>query len=583
MSDTIDPREATNPAPDRTSRLRLWPALGIVAAQYTLVFGLTYFGSTNIHSVIALAIVPAVAALLLIVWWLAASRVPWRDRLAGVALPVLALVLVVFMQHSNGTMLLAYAVPAMTTGVVAILGLTCRIRWTLARWAAVAFILICAGVFAAMRVETVGGNLAPIVSWRWATSAQERSDALPQIDAHATAALPAQAEPADWPAFRGPARDGCRTETRFSTNWSPAPRELWRRKIGSGWSSFIAVGDYVFTQEQRGAEELVTCYAAATGADVWVNRIPARYEDSMGLGPRATPTFLDGRLYTQGATGQLQCLDASTGTTLWKRDVAADTDTDIPGYGFASSPLPVGGLVVTFSCAGEGKTAIAYDLKSGEIAWRAGHGTSVYSSPHLASICGVPQLLMVSDFGLQAFEVETGAALWEHPWKVKTNPRCVQPLIVEGDAVMLGTTGTMGSKLLRIQKNAASWDASEVWMTKRFRPYFNDCVSHKGYCYGFDGERLACIDLKTGQSQWEGKRCGGQLLLLPEMDLFLVLTEAGDIMLVSATPQQYREVASFKAISGKTWNHPVLARGRLFVRNAEEAACFELPPAGPQS
>ncbi len=578
MSNTTDQNaDRKNSPPDLGIRLRIWPAAFIVLAYLAVAYGFSRLGSTNIQSFIELVIVPLAAALLLVIWWLAASRAPWLDRLAGLVLLILANVWVVFTQERNGAMLLAYAIPTMTTGMVALLVLTYRLRWSTQRWIIIIFLVACAGVFTAMRVDTIGGNLAPIASWRWTPTEAERSTALARPATQATAVLPAQAGPDDWPSFRGPARDSRVVGTTFSTDWRKPPRELWRRKVGPGWSSFIAVGDYVFTQEQSGEEELVTCYSAATGEPFWVNRIKGRFEDTMGLGPRATPTFDQGKLYTQGGAGALQCLDASTGNTIWKRDLAADAETKVPGYGFSSSPLVVGDLVIEFSGGGDGKNVVAYNHATGDVVWCAGHRGDAYTSPHLASIDGVSQVLMIGDFGLQSFVPETGAPLWEHLWKVKTNPRCVQPLIVDSNLVMLGSTGTTGSRLLRIQKQETSWNIKEEWTSKKFRPYFNDCVMHKGDAYGFDGDRLVCVDMKVGERRWEGQRYGGQLLLFPEMDTLLVLSEAGEVVLVRAIPEQFTEMARFKAINGKTWNHPTVAHGKLFVRNADEAACFELP------
>jgi outer membrane protein assembly factor BamB len=371
------------------------------------------------------------------------------------------------------------------------------------------------------------------------------------------------------------------TGVKFSTDWTTPPRELWRRKVGPAWSSFAAVGDYVFTQEQRGEQELVTCYRAATGEPVWANQAEARFKDTMGLGPRATPTYHQGKLYAQGARGLLQCLDAATGHTIWKRNLTADASTGVPGYGFACSPLLVDDRVIEFTCGGEGKSAVAYDRASGEIAWLAGHKASAYSSPHFAVIGAVPQVLMVCGFGVQSFVPQTGVSLWEYPWKVKQYERCTQPLVVGNDSIMVAATGATGSGLLRIQKQEKTWSVKEEWTTKTFRSYFNDCVFHEGYAYGFDGDRLACLDLRTGERRWTGKRYDGQVLLIADMAVLLVLSEAGEVVLVQATPERFSEIAQFSALSGKTWNAPVVAHGKLFVRNAEEAACFELPPVRP--
>ncbi len=573
--DDIATTNATGGGGKPPVRLRIWPALVILLLQFIASQVLSVFGSTDIHSALSLAVVPLSAAVLLLVWWLAASRTPVLDRIVGLLLLAAALLCV---KYSRGIMLLAFAVPAMTTGLVLTLALTSRLRWTSARWVTAAYVLGCAGVFMAMRVDEIGSGLAPVVSWRWNPTKVESSAAIPVLNANETAVLPAQAGPADWPAFRGPLRNGILTGTHFSTDWSTPPRELWRKPIGSGYSSFIAVGDYVFTQEQRGAEELVTCYRAANGTDVWVNRTAAEFKDDMGLGPRATPTFSDGKLYTQGCTGILQCLDAATGNTIWKHDLPKEAETHGPHFGYTGSPLVMGGLVIVFCGKGEGKSAVAFNRVTGEAAWRAGHETEVYASPQYANLLGVPQVLMVCDYGLQSFALETGALLIDYAWKAELNNRAVQPAVVD-DRIMVATTGFMNTRMLRVQKDAAAWTVREEWDSKKFRPYFNDGALDKGFYYGFDGERLACIDIATGERRWEGKRYGGQLLLLSDMETLLVLSDTGDAALVPATPERFSEIARFKAVSGKTWSNPVVAHGRLFVRNAEEAACFELPAA----
>lgn len=560
-------------------RMRIWPAVLILFLHVVVTLGFRLWASTNIQQAVALGVVPAVAAFLLVVWWLAASRAPWRRRLLGFALPVAALAAVVLSQKSVsfGLMLLAYALPAMTTGIVIVLAATPWTPWRFRRALLALYIAGCAAVFMAMRVDSIAGDLSPVVSWRWKPTAGDLSEAIPSSSAQGVAVIPPQAGPGDWPGFRGPRRDGRLEEVQFAADWTTPPRELWRRKVGPAWSSFASVGDYLFTQEQRGESELVTCYRLDSGEEIWASGVDARYEDAMGLGPRATPTFDGGLLFTQGSTGVLLCLDAATGEIRWRRDIAQDAGARTPVWGFASSPLVVGELVVQFTGGPEGNSVLAYDRDSGDIVWRAGRGGSGYSSPHLARIAGTPQVLMVADGGLQAFAPETGEPLWDHAWNVKTNPRCTQPLMVSEDLVMFGATGTMGSRLLRIRKEENAWEAAVEWETRRFRPYFNDGILHNGYVYGFDGDRLSCIDVQTGTRQWQGKRYGGQLLLLADMGLLLVLSEAGEVALVDAVPDGFNERARFKALSGKTWNHPVIAYGRLLVRNSEEMVCYELP------
>lgn len=579
-ADALAPRDAAPAqAPPRPAALRprIWPGVVIVTAYVLAAAVYRQLVSTGFANLAGLLIIPAATEVLLLAWWIIASRTRWYDRLLGAALFVATQLPILFAPDTKGMLLFAYAAPALNIGVVFTLVVTIRAPWRIRRWIAVGFLAAFSAALALMRPDTIYGNMAPIVSWRWQPTDASRSAALPPPEAHGTAVLPPQATAEDWPGFRGAARDGCVRGVTFSTQWGAPLRERWRKPCGPAWSSFAVVGDYFFTQEQRGDEELVTCGRLDSGDAVWVNQTHARYEDGTGLGPRATPIFDRGKLYVQGCAGALQCLDASTGATLWKRDLLQDAETGTPQYGFASSPLVVGELVIAFASAQEGKSAIAYDRATGSVVWRSGHGTAVYPSPHRFTMNGIEQVLMASDFGIQSLDIRTGASLWEHPFAATGQTRCVQPLLAGDGLILVGTSGDAGSHLLRVSENAGVWSVEQVWATSQFRPYFNDAVLHKGFVYGFDGDRLVCLDLKTGERKWQSKHYGGQVLLLADMNTLLVLTERGEVALVPAEPDSFREIARFKALAGKTWNHPVVARGCLLVRNANEAACFELP------
>ncbi len=574
--------ETKTPPHAPSAGIRAWPVFLIAAGQLIATVLFSRYGTTNIQNGIALGGIPLAALVLTLVWWLGASKVPWWNRFTGVLLFAGAIAAVLFSQRSveMGALLLAVALPYMIYGVAVVLAATYPVRWATKRWVLLVMLLCCTMVFCAMRVDSIAGNLRPVTSWRWTPTAVQRSVSLAEFLAQETANVPQTAGEDDWPDFLGANRDGYARGVRFSTDWeTEPPQEVWRRPIGPGWSSFIAVGDYLFTQEQRGENELVTCYRADNGAPVWQNSIEAMFEDAMGLGPRATPVFHEGRLYTQGGAGILQCLDAATGETLWLRDVAVDADTRVPGYGFVSSPLVTDGLVVVFTGGDDGSNVIAYHQEDGAVVWQAGRRAAGYCSPQPGVVAGVPQILMASNFGIQAFNIPDGNVLWEHHWDIRTNPRCVQPVVKDNAYVMFGGTGTSGSRLLQVRSADDGWQVEEQWSTRQFRPYFNNGVLYDGHYYGYDGDRLACLDLETGERLWAGERYGGQLLFVEDMALLLVLSESGHVALVRATPERFEEVTRFHALTGKTWNHPIVHRGRLYVRNAEEAACFELPQA----
>jgi outer membrane protein assembly factor BamB len=219
---------------------------------------------------------------------------------------------------------------------------------------------------------------------------------------------------------------------------------------------------------------------------------------------------------------------------------------------------------------------IAYDAASGNRRWLGPSAGGSYSSPQLATIDGVAQVLLMGGTGAMSVSLTDGKELWEHTWSSNS---IVQPaLTADGDVLI--TSQDNGTRRIAITHGPSGWTTTERWTSNGLKPYFNDFVVHKDHAYGFDGRILACIDLKDGQRSWKGGRYGnGQLVLLPDQDLLLVLSEEGELALVQATPNEFVERAKFAAIQGKTWNHPVLVGDILLVRNGEEMAAFRLPLA----
>jgi outer membrane protein assembly factor BamB len=463
----------------------------------------------------------------------------------------------------------------------------------------VATILLACGVWLFVRQDGIDGDHTASFGWRWTASPEERllaqtadqpvgaptaapsvAPAQPAASPSATPATavakettpaaPAKAQP-EWPGFRGPRRDGVVRGVRIKTDWSGSPpAQVWRRSVGPGWSSFAVAGDLMYTQEQRGEEEVVACYKASTGEPVWLHRDKARFfESNAGAGPRGTPTLSNSRVYTFGATGILNVLDAANGSVIWTRNPASETNTKTPFWGFSSSPLVIGDTVIV---AASGKL-VAYDAANGKQRWLGPSAGGSYSSPQLVTIGGVQQVLLTSDSGLVSVNPADGKQIWNHQWACNF---MVQPaLTADGDVLI--TSQENGTRSIGVKRDSNGWTVQEKWTSNGLKPYFNDFVVHKGYAYGFDGRILACIDLKDGQRKWKGGRYGnGQLVLLPDQDLLLVVSEEGELALVGATPDQFTELAKVTGIQGKTWNHPALVGDLLLVRNAEEMAAFRL-------
>jgi outer membrane protein assembly factor BamB len=350
---------------------------------------------------------------------------------------------------------------------------------------------------------------------------------------------------------------------------------MWRKPIGPGWSSFAVQAGLIYTQEQRGEEELVTAYKAANGELVWRHADAARFfESNAGAGPRATPTLADGRVYTLGGTGILNALDAATGKRIWSRNTTGDSKRSVPMWGFSASPIVTQGMVIIFA----GRLA-AYEAATGNLKWLADFTGDSYSSPQLAQIGGVEQLLILTPKGAAGVDPATGAPIWAHEWK---GLPIIQPSLIPGGGILFSASQADGTRRIDPVRSTSGWTIETRWTSLALKPYFNDTVVHKGHAYGFDARILACVDLNDGNRVWKGGRYGnGQMLLLPDQDLLLVLSEDGEVALVQAMPSGFAEVAKIPALEGKTWNHPVIASGVLFVRNAQEMAAFRLPAARP--
>ena len=586
--------------------LRLWP--GIVAVVLQWVFrvgvkaaipGITGFGYAVMGS-LALGIV-------LVIWWAFFSRARRWERFGALALIVAAMGVTWELKHSSMWLpwLFAYAIPILSLAFVTWAVATSRLSNRVRHATMVATILIACFGWLLLRQDGINGDHVATFGWRWRASSEERllaqtgeeqtstpasstatatvpvtpaTAASPSPSATAEAAkqpatpvAAANERRAEWPGFRGPRRDGVVRGVKIKTDWTASPPvQIWKRPIGPGWSSFAVSGDVFYTQEQRGENEEVVCYKMSTGQQVWSHRDNTRFfESNAGAGPRATPTLSNGRVYTFGATGILNALDAGTGAVVWSRNVSSDTGTQVPFWGFSSSPLVIGDEVI-IAAAGQ---LVAYESATGNKRWVGPAGGGSYSSPQFVTIDGVAQILMMSSNAATSVAPADGKQLWSHTWSVNT---IVQPALTPDGDVLI-TSQENGARRLAVAHSGTSWSVTERWTSNALKPYFNDFVLHKGYAFGFDGRILSCIDLKDGQRKWKGGRYGnGQLVLLPDQDLLLVLSEEGELALVQATPDQFNEIAKLPAIEGKTWNHPVLVGDTLLVRNSEQMAAFRL-------
>jgi outer membrane protein assembly factor BamB len=387
-----------------------------------------------------------------------------------------------------------------------------------------------------------------------------------------------------WPDFRGPGRDGEYRETPIRTDWPKAglPR-LWKHPIGLGYASFVVADGRAFTIEQRRRQEVVAAYDVETGRELWTDAWEGEFVESMGGdGPRATPTYRDGRVYALGALGELRCLDAKTGALLWHHNILTDNGAPNLSWGMAASPLIVDDTMIVLPGGPRGRSVAAYDRMTGQRRWTALDDRQAYTSPMLVTIAGTRQILIVSASRAMGLTVDGGHVLWEHAWSTDMGINVAQPLLLGNDRVFLSAGYGHGAVAFEVTRKGDALATRTIWQNSRMKNKFTSSVLHRGYIYGLDEAILACLDAATGEQKWKGGRYGyGQILLAG--DHLIVVAENGDVALVQATPERHNELARFRAIEGKTWNHPVIADGRLLVRNLREMAAFDIRPnSGPE-
>lgn len=610
--------------------LRLWPgglfALLLVLMRF-VVPALSPDGELMGFDTVLISTIGGVLfALLIFVWWLGFSRAPWSERLIVLGVAVLAIIALRPLTHisiQNGFMSRMFYISAPVTQALALVlwaVFAHRLNGSARRVAMIAAVLAGTAVWTMWRTDGLFLGRS-VMQWRWTPTAEDRllaqgeeapkpmppapvatsapvappaapapavSKAAETVGASATATPEtglamserAASGPArvEWPGFRGPGRNSHVPGLRINTDWSASPPvQLWTRPIGPGWSSFAVGGDLLYTQEQRGDEETVACYRVSTGELVWRHKDAVRfYESNGGAGPRGTPTLHNGRVYALGATGVLNVLDARTGAVVWTRNAAKDTGRGLPGWGFTSSPLIFQELVIV-STSG---TMAAYETATGNPRWTGPRLLGTYSSPHLVTLGGVPQVILLTGSGAASVEPSTGTVLWQNEW-TDGGTTIVQPAVIGDNDILITTASAMGGlgvRRLQVTRDGNTWNVEERWTSNGLKPYFNDFVIHKGHAIGFDGNILASINLEDGKRDWKGGRYGnGQMLLLPGQDLLLLISEEGELALVSATPDKYTEFARIPGIDGKTWNHPVIVGDILLVRNGEQMAAYRLP------
>ncbi|HWE02377.1 MAG TPA: PQQ-binding-like beta-propeller repeat protein [Tepidisphaeraceae bacterium] len=399
----------------------------------------------------------------------------------------------------------------------------------------------------------------------------------------------------DWPQYRGPTHDGISTET-LKLPWpAGGPKILWTAPTTNGFSSFSVGDGEAFTQVGREANgsprEFCIALDAATGKELWAVDVgESKYQgggdsgaknNKGGDGPRSTPVISDGKVYVLSSELVLDCLDAKSGKQVWTKDLVKDFGGKNITWKNAASPLIDGDLLYV-AAGGAGESFIAFNKKSGAVAWKSGTEKITQATPVIGTILGVRQVVFFTQSGLVSVAPDSGKELWKYPFKYSTST-AASPVIC-GDIVYCAAGYNVGSGACKITKEGGGLAAVQIWRLTGNKPVANHWstpVYNDGYLYGmfsfkeYGSGPLKCVEVATGKVMWEKAGFGaGQVILAG--DKLLALTDDGQIVAVQATPTGYAEISRAQAVTGKCWSTPALSDGRLYVRSTKEGACLEL-------
>jgi len=392
------------------------------------------------------------------------------------------------------------------------------------------------------------------------------------------ACLPASA--GDWPQFLGPQRNGVSSEKGLLLRWPKnGPPLVWEKEVGEGFSGPVVVGKQLILFHRQDKAEIVESLDALTGKSQWKFSYGTAYQDaySKGDGPRATPLVAGEHIYTLGAEGKLYCFDMS-GKKVWSRSLADDYELRKGFFGIATSPLFEDGKVIV-NVGGVNAGIVAFDAKNGKEVWKATDDEASYSSPVAAAIDGVRHVFVITRAGLVSLDPRNGAVRFRKPFRARleASVNAAAPVVVD-DLLFLSAEYGAGAVVFTVKKDGVE----EVWKSgTTLSNHYNTSVQHGGFLYGIDGRqeggaaRLRCVELKTGKVRWEKEQFGCASLIVVDGQL-LALREAGDLVLIAATPDGYRESARAKVLAAPVRAEIALANGRLYARDNRKLICLDL-------
>lgn len=417
----------------------------------------------------------------------------------------------------------------------------------------------------------------------------------------------AAAEPEAWPRWRGAGGQGIAARAAVPQAWLASPKRTWTAPLGIGWSSPIVAAGKVFITDRTDHSERVLAFDATSGEPLWRRADPVDFDPHAvgarhGNGPKSTPAFAFGKVYSLGIAGRLQCLDATSGKQVWEVNfpdrfgthrplpggrafvnrtesvivpVGKGEGAPVPLFGYTGSVLVAGGLVVVPVGGEKGGTIMAFDAQTGNEAWRALHDEVSYSSPVKATLAGIDQVVVMTGPEVVGLELRTGRKLWSHPFQIQYNESIGTPAVADPYVVVTGDGHPLTA--LKISRVGDGCSLTVGWKNRDLSSYLSSMLIHEGHVYGMnDGGELGCLRLSDGQTVWIDGRHGYYCTPLLAGSELLCLNEKGTLLVLSATPKSYQPLSTAALTNRATWTSPALMGKWLYIRAQEQLLAFEM-------
>lgn len=387
---------------------------------------------------------------------------------------------------------------------------------------------------------------------------------------------------ADWPQFRGPNRDGLSKETGLLKAWpKDGPTKVWSvNNLGLGFGTPSVAEGKIFGLGTRDGKDGVWAIEESNGKELWFTPFDDPRKTNQNNGPSSTPTVVGGKAYALSSKGKLVCLDTKDGKLDWQVDFVKDFGGSVPGWGYTESPLIDGDKLI---CTPGGKnTLVALDKNTGKVIWKAAvpkADGAHYASAILVESSGQKQYVQFVRGGVVAVGASDGAFLWRYDAPANGTANCSTPIFHDGHVYAASAYGT-GGGLAKVAKEGEKFAATEVYFEKKLQNHHGGLVLVDGYLYGEGSGKLTCTNFLTGEVAWSEPKVSKGSLTYADGHLYCRAEGGkGTVVLVEANPKKFVEKGRFEQPDRSklnAWAHPVVANGKLYVRDQELLLCYDV-------